>query len=69
MPLRFQRRGCVWRVRRVWRPFCLEVLVMRTPIVFGGSDDRIPARVCDDYVLIAARRGWTPMMFMTRVRL
>ena len=23
----------------------------------------------NDYALIAARRGWTPMMFMTRVRL
>jgi hypothetical protein len=22
-----------------------------------------------DYILIAARSGWTPMMFMTRVRL
>jgi len=27
------------------------------------------ARVGGDYVLIAARSGWTPMMFMTRVRL
>src|SRR6266516_4422778 len=26
-------------------------------------------RVCDDYALITAMSGWTPKMFMTRVRL
>jgi hypothetical protein len=35
----------------------------------GWLCDRIRAHVCDDYALIAARTGWTPMMFMTRVRL
>ena len=28
-----------------------------------------PVRVYGDYALIAAMSGWTPMMFMTRVRL
>ena len=31
--------------------------------------DRIRAHVCDDYARIAASSGWTPMMFMMRVRL
>ncbi len=35
----------------------------------GRLCDRIRAHVCDDYALIAAMSGWTPMMFITRVRL
>jgi hypothetical protein len=35
----------------------------------GRIGDRMRAYVCDDYVLIAATSGWTPIMFMTRVRL
>jgi hypothetical protein len=47
--------------------FRLEVLLMRIPAVrFCNSRRR---HVCDDYALIAARSGWVPMMFITRVRL
>jgi hypothetical protein len=35
----------------------------------GRLGDRMRACVCEDYALIAARSGWTPIMFMTRVRL
>ena len=35
----------------------------------GRAGDRMRAYVWDDYALIAAMSGWTPMMFMTRVRL
>ena len=37
--------------------------------VFGELCIGRRAQIGDDYALIAARRGWTPMMFMTRVRL
>src|SRR5262249_34196982 len=30
---------------------------------------RLRAHICDDYAVTAARSRWTPMMFMTRVRL
>jgi hypothetical protein len=45
--------------------FGLEVLLKPIPAVLGGSR----TRVCDDYALITAMSGWTPKMFMTRVRL
>jgi hypothetical protein len=35
----------------------------------GAARDKMRAYVCDNYVLIAARSGWTPIRFMTRVRL
>jgi hypothetical protein len=38
-------------------------------VLGGGSATGYGAHVCDDYALIAVRKGWTPMMFMTRVRL
>jgi hypothetical protein len=47
--------------------FRLEVLLKRIPAVLGGSataDGR-----SEDYALITAMSGWTPMMVMTRVRL
>jgi hypothetical protein len=33
----------------------------------GGCATGCGAHISDDYALIAARSGWTPMMFMTRV--
>ena len=36
--------------------------------VLGGSATA-DGRICGDYARIAAMSGWTPMMFMTRVRL
>jgi hypothetical protein len=40
---------------------------MRIPTVFSGSRSRVHVR--EDYAVIAAMSGWTPIMFMTRVRL
>jgi hypothetical protein len=37
---------------------------------FGGAAVWLGGRMrANDYVLIAARSGWTPIMFMTRVKL
>ncbi len=49
--------------------FGLEVLLKPLPAVLGGSATGRRTPVRDDYALIAAMSGWTPMMFMTRVRL
>jgi hypothetical protein len=49
--------------------FGLEVLLKRIPAVLGGSATADEPHVCDDYALITAMSGWTPKMFMTRVRL
>jgi hypothetical protein len=49
--------------------FVLEALLIEIPAVLLGSataDERMPL---GGYILIAAMSGWTPMMFMTRVRL
>ena len=47
----------------------LEMLVTRVPAVLGVFADVRWTHVGDGYALIAARSGWTPMMFITRVRL
>lgn len=31
----------------------------------GRLCDRVRAYACEDYAVIAARSGWTPMMFIT----
>jgi hypothetical protein len=49
--------------------FGLERLLMWIPAVLSGSVTDTRAHVCDDYARIAASSGWTPMMFMMRVRL
>jgi hypothetical protein len=36
---------------------------------WAGLGNSRRAHACDDYAFIAAMSGWTPMMFMTRVRL
>jgi hypothetical protein len=41
---------------------------MRNPAVLGGSASQ-PLHGGGNYAFIAAMSGWTPMMFMTRVRL
>ena len=46
----------------------LEVLLMRVAAVLGVRSGR-GTHIGDDYALIAARSGWVPMMFITRVRL
>jgi hypothetical protein len=43
-------------------PMCKNEWAGRLDSGKGTGDD-------DDYALMAARRGWTPMMFITRVRL
>jgi hypothetical protein len=49
--------------------FAWKWLLMRVPAVLGGCGIGYEGGVREDYALIAASRGWTPMMFMTRVRL
>ena len=49
--------------------FCLEVLLVQIPTVLGRFCNDRRTHVSDDYALISAKSGWTPMMFMTRVRL
>jgi hypothetical protein len=49
--------------------FCLEALLMRIVVVLGSSATADGRRLAADYALIAAMSGWTPKMFMTRVRL
>ena len=61
--------GRVWSAGGVWRLLGLEALLVRFSGRLGRLGDRMRAYVCDDYVLIAARSGWTPIMLMTRVRL
>jgi hypothetical protein len=46
-----------------------EVLLVRFSRGLGGLGDGMRAYAYDDYVLIAARSGWTPITLMTRVRL
>jgi hypothetical protein len=46
----------------------LEVLLMGVPAVLGVRSGR-GTHADDGYALIAARSGWMPRMFMTRVRL
>ena len=41
---------------------------MGVPAVLGGLGGG-RTHIGDDYALIAARSGWMPRMFMTRVRL
>ena len=41
---------------------------MRNPAILGALRQET-AQVCDDYALIATRRGRTPMMLITRVRI
>src|SRR5262249_12739635 len=60
--------GEVAMLRRFCPLFLLEVLLMRNPAILGALRQET-AHVCDDYAVIAARSGWTPMMFMRRVRL
>ena len=48
--------------------FGQEVLLKQIAAVLGGLCNTDGRPVCD-YALIAAMSGWTPMMFMTRVRL
>ena len=62
-------RGDDGRGDHVWWVFCLEVLLKRVTAVLGGSAMADGCVAAGDYALIAARSGWTPMMFMTRVRL
>ncbi len=47
---------------------CLERLLMRIPAALRLYD-RMRVHICDDYARIAASSGWTPMMFVMRVRL
>ena len=42
---------------------------MQIAAILGGFCNCRRAHVGGDYALIAAVSGWTPMMFMTRVRL
>jgi hypothetical protein len=42
---------------------------MGIPAVRGSSNNSGRRRLAANYALIAAKSGWTPMMFMTRVRL
>jgi hypothetical protein len=53
----------------MWLFFRLSALLMRIPAILGGFFDSRQPHVGGDYALIAAMSGWTPMMFMTRVRL
>jgi hypothetical protein len=41
---------------------------MRMPDSLERLCSRPRTCVCDAYAAIAARSGWTPIMFMTRVR-
>jgi hypothetical protein len=47
----------------VWKRFCGVSAVGAVPTTAVGG------RLAANYALIAAMSGWTPMMFMTRVRL
>ena len=49
--------------------FGLEVLLKLDSSRLGRFCDSRRTQVCDDYALITAMSGWTPKMFMTRVRL
>ena len=62
------RRGAL-RGRFSWfaRFVGLEVLLMGFRPSWEGLGRR--THIGDDYALIAARSGWMPRMFMTRVRL
>ena len=59
-------RGHFFRGRRLFR---LEALLMQIPAVLGQFFNSRQPHIGGDYALIAAMSGWTPMMFMTRVRL
>jgi hypothetical protein len=50
--------------------FVLESLLFGMRALSGGSaTQQMDCMSAGSYALIAARSGWTPMMFMTRVRL
>jgi hypothetical protein len=49
--------------------FVLESLLFGMPALPVGSATADGRMSAGSYALIAARSGWTPMMFMTRVRL
>jgi hypothetical protein len=60
-------RPLLFVILRNLTAFLSEVLLMRILAVSAAlRQDRTD--VWDDYVLIAAKSGWPPMMFMTRVR-
>jgi len=65
VPRMVGRTWLFWRVGSIFRQ---AVVLRRLPAV-GGLCDSKWVQGDDDYALIAARRGPTPMMFMTRVRL
>jgi hypothetical protein len=66
---RFRRSGRVWSCCRVWRPSLSGTAPDADSSRLERLCDRLWAHVCDDYARIAASSGWTPMMFMMRVRL
>src|SRR5208282_6737573 len=54
---------------RVWRFFRLEALLKGSRPTGAVPTTAEGGRLAANYALIAAMSGWTPMMFMTRVRL
>ena len=54
---------------RIWQLFRLSALLMRISSRTGQFFNSGQPYVGGNYARIAARTGWTPMMFMARVRL
>src|SRR2546428_8560849 len=66
---RSRRSGDARSFFRVWRLFRSGSAPEADSSRLGRFCNSRRTHVCDDYALITAMSGWTPKMFMTRVRL